>query len=165
MKALLYFVFVVDPMQGIVGCHDNFELLYHDLELGYNGGDGELSPSLIQRPFVQGSLREHSSFWLEELEPSSFVKEVIMQGYRIPFIRLRDPVCYKNHKSAIEHSKFVQDAIQELVSKHCVVQSFQCPAVCSPLSVVVNARGKERLVIDLCYINQFILMTSLGTKG
>lgn len=31
-----------------------------------------------------------------------------------------------------------------------------CPTVCSPLSVVANAQGKLRLVLDLRYINQFL---------
>ena len=47
----------------------------------------------------------------------------------------------------------------------CVEQCSQFPAVCSPLSVVVNARGKKRLVIDLRYVNQFILMEKFKYEG
>ena len=89
---------------------------------------------------VQGRLKTHSIFWLGELEPSSFVKESVTQGYRIPFIWLPDPAYYQNHKSALDHADFVKEAIQELVALSCVVQ---CPAVCSPLSVVVNAQGRK----------------------
>ena len=114
---------------------------------------------------VQGRLKTHSAFWLEELEPSSFVKEIVTQGYRIPFIQLPDPVCYRNHRSALDHADFVEEAIQELVALSCVVQCSECPAVCSPLSVVVNAQGKKRLVLDLRYVNQFILLTKFKYEG
>ena len=107
------------------------------------------SKSAVGQISVQGRLRTHSKFWLEELEPSSFVKEIITQGYRIPFIRLPDPVFYRNHRSALEHADFVEEAIKELVALFCVVQCSQCPAVCSPLSVVVKAWGKKRLILDL----------------
>ena len=108
---------------------------------------------------VQGRLRFHSQFWLDNVDPSSFVRDIVTQGYRIPFICLPDPVFYKNHRSAQEHAEFVEEAIKELVAQSCVAQCPQCPAVCSPLSVVVNARGKKHLVLDLRYVNQFILLT------
>ena len=33
----------------------------------------------------------------------------------------------------------------------------QKPHICSPLSVVSNSAGKLRLVLNLCYLNQFLL--------
>ena len=139
-----------------------------------NGGmmPGELEPiadfeseNSMDQISVQGRLRAHSKFWLEELEPSSFIKEIVTQGYRIPFIRLPDPVCYRNHRSAFGHADFVEEAIKELVALSCVVQCSECPAVCSPLSVVVNAHGKKRLVLDLRYVNQFILLAKFKYEG
>ena len=74
-------------------------------------------------------------------------------------------MCYRNHRSAIEHADFVQEAIRELVDLACVIQCPKCPVVCSPLSVVVNAHGKKRLVLDLRYVNQFILLTKFKYEG
>ena len=112
----------------------------------------------IAKPYppVQGRLKERSAFWLNELESSSFVQSIVTEGYQLPFIRLPDPVCLVNHRSACENSTFVNTAIDELVAGRCVIQSDSCPTVCSPLSVVTNAKGKQRLVIDLRYINQFL---------
>ena len=56
-------------------CH----CLDHEYEKAEQAGVSQLT--------VQGRLRSHSHFWLDELEPSSFVRDVIMHGYRIPFIR------------------------------------------------------------------------------
>ena len=53
----------------------------------------------------------------------------------------------------------MDEAIKELVALSCVAQCSQCSVVCSPLSVVVNGRGKKRLVLDLRYVNQFTLLT------
>ena len=98
---------------------------------------------------VQGRLYERAEFWLNELNASSFVREIVTQGYRIPFLKLPWPVFKCNHRSALEHSDFVSSAIQELVDSGCVLPTGTCPIVCSPLSVVVNAKGKRRLVLDL----------------
>ena len=46
-----------------------------------------------------------------------------------------------------------------------MVQCSECPAVCSPLSVVVNAQGKKRLVLDLRYVDQSILLTKFKYEG
>ena len=46
---------------------------------------------------VQGRLHEHANFWLNELEASTFVKEIVTQGYRIPFLKLPWPVFKCNH--------------------------------------------------------------------
>ena len=95
---------------------------------------------------VQGRLHEHANFWFNELEASSFVKEIITQGYRIPFLKVPWPVFKCNHRSALEHEEFVATAIEELVQTGCVVSHVECPTVCRPPSVVANAKGKLRLV-------------------
>jgi hypothetical protein len=101
---------------------------------------------------VQGRLHGHADFWLNELEASAFVRDIITQGYRIPFLKVPWPVFKCIHRSALEHEEFISTAIKELVQTGCVVPSDQCPAVCSLLSVVTNAKGKLRLVLDLRYV-------------
>ena len=45
---------------------------------------------------VQGRLKKNSEFWLNELEPSSFVAGIVTDGYRLPFIRMPDPLHHLN---------------------------------------------------------------------
>ena len=71
---------------------------------------------------VQGWLKQHETFWLNELEPSSFVAGIITGGYRLPFLRLPDAVFQLNHRSALQNASFVRDAIDGLVSGRCVVK-------------------------------------------
>ena len=105
---------------------------------------------------VQGRLRENAEFWLNELESSSFITGIITDGYRLPFLRMPDPLHHLNHKSALDNAAFVTASIDELVAARCVVGCTTCPIVTSPLSVVFNAKGKPRLVLDLRYVNQFL---------
>ena len=58
--------------------------------------------------------------------------------------------------SALEHKVFVSQALQELEENRCILKVPDCPYICSPLSVVVNAQRKLRLVINLRYLNQFL---------
>lgn len=46
-----------------------------------------------------------------------------------------------------------------------IVQPNECPPVCSPLSVVQNAKGKLRLVLDLRYVNKFLPEQKLEYEG
>jgi hypothetical protein len=56
---------------------------------------------------VQGRLREHSDYWLTELEASDFVRGIVQHGYRIPFLARPPPVFHFNHQSALQNEKFV----------------------------------------------------------
>ena len=91
------------------------------------------SAAIPSIPSVQGRLKEHEKFWLDELEPSSFLAGIISEGYRLPFLRLPDPLCQLNHRSALVSASFVMHAINELVLGRCVVECSSCPIVCSPL--------------------------------
>ena len=61
-----------------------------------------------------------------------------------------------NQQSALDHNEFVSQALEELEQNQCIVKTQDPPHVCSPLSVVSNRQGKLRLVLNLCYLNQFL---------
>ena len=44
-----------------------------------------------------------------------------------------------NQQSALEHSDFVNEAIEDLLNNGCVQKISAPPHVCSPLSVVCNS--------------------------
>lgn len=114
---------------------------------------------------VQGRLRKYSRFWTDELEASQYVCDIVTSGYRLPFLAFPPAVCAKNSKSAIEHASFVAEAIQELLEAGCVTRVSSYPTVCSPLQVVVNAKRKRRLVIDLWYVKQYLHLTKFKCEG
>ena len=114
---------------------------------------------------VQGRLRKNSKFWINELEASQFIIDIVTHGYRLPFLAFPPPVCARNHRSAFEHAEFVFEAIQKLVESGCAIGVPTCPTVCSPLQVVVNAKGKRWLVIDLRYVNQYLQLSKFKYEG
>ena len=44
-------------------------------------------------------------------------------------------------------------------------QTTECPTVCSPLQVVVNAKGKRRPVLDLRYVNHYLCQSKFKYEG
>ena len=62
-----------------------------------------------------------------------------------------------NVMSVLVNSEFVTKAITELEEYRCIRKLEERLHVCSLLSVVVNNKGKKRLVLNLRYLNQFLL--------
>jgi len=54
------------------------------------------------------------------------------------------------------------DAVRNLEYR---TQTTECPTVCSPLQVVVNAKGKRRLVLDLRYVNHYLCQSKFKYEG
>lgn len=100
-----------DSLEPDTSCQDPLDLLCTS--------QSAASPSVAS---VQGQVNQHENFWHNELEPSSFVVGIITEGYRLPFLRLPDPLFQRNHRSALENASFVGDAIDELVLGRCVVE-------------------------------------------
>ena len=133
--------------------------------------DEHLMPSMPHVPIaeaptvtVQGRLGEHSDFWLTKLEASDFVMGIVQHGYRIPFLARPPPVFRFNHQSALQNGQFVSSEIDNLVEKRCICSCNEPPLVCSPLSVVQNDKGKQRLVVDLHCVNQFLPIRNSSMK-
>ena len=105
---------------------------------------------------VKGRLREHVDFWREVVKAPAFIIDCIQNGYKLPFFSEPPPNRLNNSASALKYKDFVSQAIAELLRNGCVKKLESAPHVCSPLSVVVNTKGKKRLVINLRYLNQFL---------
>ena len=71
----------------------------------------------------------------------------------------------KNYQSAVRNAQFVSQSIQDLVYGNCVIECVKCPLVCSPLQVVTSAKGKQQLVINLRYVNQYLHQHKFKYEG
>ena len=109
---------------------------------------------------VKGRLKAATGFWVEVLQTPSPVIDWIQEGYKLPLVKVPTQFFQANHKSAVEHSDFVTEAINELLNYHCIREVPNQPHVCSPLSVVCNGKGKRRLVINLRHLNQYLWKTT-----
>ena len=77
---------------------------------------------------------------------------------------LPDPFSQSNHISSLVHKSFVTEAVTELLANQCINRVTEKPYICSPLSVVENAEGKLRLVLNLRYLNRFLYQAKFKYK-
>ena len=101
-------------------------------ELVENSVDASDLPSDVISPEYQegvpivkfkGSLKRNIAFW-EHIGASRFVRDTIVDGYRIPFIYTPPAASFRNNRSAIQHSEFVGQAISDLLIAGSVVECF-----------------------------------------
>ena len=78
---------------------------------------------------------------------------VIDKGYKLPFIETPESRSFLNNKSAFENEKFVSETLAELLKDSSVKEVDYIPCVVNPLSVSTDASGKQRLILDLRYVN------------
>ena len=104
---------------------------------------------------VKGRLKLHIDFW-KKICASSFILSVISKGYCLPFVQTPQRAHLPNNKSALAHSTFVHNAIEELLIYKRVSEVSQLPFVVNPLSVPVQRSGKKRLILDLRHVNQYL---------
>jgi len=106
---------------------------------------------------VVGRLRKNILFWKKDLLASNFVLSIIEFGYYMPFLE-HPPLCHtKNNKSSLKHPGFIEQAINALLEKGCIIELEDRPYCCNPLTVA--ERPKLRLVIDLRHVNKYIKTT------
>jgi hypothetical protein len=122
---------------------DFYEQNYSDYEQG------------SAEPIVKGRLKAAAKF-LESINASSFVMDVINEGYKIPFIHTPQRGMFKNNQSALTNKEFVLSAINDLLDKGLIAECSDIPEVVNPLSVSVQSSGKKRLILDLRYVNQYL---------
>ena len=104
---------------------------------------------------VKGRLKSLLNFWVEALDASDFVLDMIRRGYRLPFAQYPSQCFLKNNRSALQHPEFVAKAITELLSNGCIVEHVVPPFCANPLTV---AEGKKlRLVVDLRHVNNCLV--------
>ena len=104
---------------------------------------------------VKGRLKHTIASW-EDIGASLFIRQIILQGYKIPFIYTPAPAQFPNNRSAIQNSDFVDQAIFDLLVVGSVVECELCPNHREPLSVSIQSTGKKRLLLDLQYPNYYV---------
>jgi hypothetical protein len=78
---------------------------------------------------VVGRLPASLPFWRHVLKVNNFVLDIVEHGYTIPFVT--EPISARtaNNKSALDHPKFVREAIHQLLLS-TVVRGTKAPSYC-----------------------------------
>ena len=105
---------------------------------------------------VKGRLRMNLKFW-QDIGASQWIIDILLLGYCLPFLYEPNKKFFKNHASALRNADFVSQEIAKLVKSGALIKVNESDlCVCSPLGVVTNASGKQRLILDLWYINEHL---------
>jgi hypothetical protein len=67
----------------------------------------------------------------------------------------------KNNKSSIEHKHFVDTAIVELLKGGLVKELSNRPRVVNPLTVSINGKEKEQLMLDLRHVSKQVVLNDI----
>ena len=86
---------------------------------------------------IKGSLKRHITYW-ENIGASAFILDIISSGYKIPFYLTPESYFSNNNRSAIEHSDFVRDSIEDLIANGFAIKVPFKPACVNPLTVSIN---------------------------
>ena len=106
---------------------------------------------------VKGRLKDHIQFWVN-IQAPEFILSVISEGYKLPLLHTPPRSFTKNNLSAIKNSVFVTESILDLLASDRISEfSKDSLHVINPLSVSTQSSGKRRLILDLRFVNQFIL--------
>ena len=107
-------------------------------------------------PMSEGSpvnrLKNHASKF-KQVTSDSYILDVVMNGYKLPFKTLPDSAVLKNNKSARSNPTFVVEEIDRLLDKGVIQEVQERPYVVNPLTVAFSRSGKPRLVLDCRHIN------------
>ena len=113
----------------------------------------ERKDSKNTQKFVPGGIHKSSTqeFWRDELKASSWVLDVLDNGYVIPFTE--PPPIYEedNNGSAKNNMEFVRQAVQELVEQGVVEIVSKKPRCVSPLTVASRDLPDGSKKLRLCW--------------
>ena len=118
--------------------------------------DFEFEECETDRDFSVGTLRKTLNFGLMSFRLMSlfwklFVRATIFHSFPCQTIIVFPTV--------VPHllRNFFSDAIEELIRRGYVMELESMPEFCNPLHVAVQGNGKLRFIIDLSYLNKFVL--------
>lgn len=106
-------------------------------------------------------MKKHINFW-RDIGCYDYIIDTIQNGYRIPFYTTPPSVHLNNNRSALSHSEFVVEAIDDLLIRGLAIEcTDNLPVVVNPLTVSVQKNGKKRLILDLRHVNAHLWKTPI----
>ena len=106
-----------------------------------------------QQSFKPGSIhgQKEKEFWEKDLKAGSWVKELLKDGYIIPFTKMPEPYEEDNNGSAKQNMDFVRKAVNELLEQGVIEIVKTKPTCVSPLTVASRVLPDGTIKHRLCW--------------
>ena len=101
---------------------------------------------------------------MKSIGVSPYISDVIEFGYKIPLRVIPSPKILLNNASSRKQPDFVHSAIDKLLFDGAIVECIEAPDVVNPLTVA-ERNGKFRMVLDLRYLNEFVVKRKVTFEG
>ena len=105
----------LEEFDGCLYENSTYEYQYEKQKLSKNKMEFKCGDSY--NPKVKSRLKQNIKFWSETLKANKAIFNVLKEGYKLPLYTVPKPAHFNNNKSAITHSDFVSEAIQDLLKK------------------------------------------------
>ena len=96
----------------------------------------------VDRISPVGRLKDRVHVW-DQLQVDIYIRDVIVNGYKLPFKELPLSVFLNNNRSARENPEFVDSEIQSLLKLKCISEVSQTPYVVNPLMWLMESPGNQ----------------------
>ena len=83
------------------------------------------------------------------MKANKVIVNVLKEGYKLPSYTVPKSAHFNNNKSAITHSDFVSEAIQDLLKTNRIIEVNELPHAVNSLPVTMQNSGKKGLILDL----------------
>ena len=105
----------LEEFDGCLYENSTYEYQYEKQKLSKNKMEFKCGDSY--NPKVKSRLKQNIKFWSETLKANKAIFNVLKEGYKLPLYTVPKPAHFNNNKSAITHSDFVSEAVQDLLKK------------------------------------------------
>ena len=112
---------------------------------------------------VVGRLKDGLKF-MKNIGISPYISDVLEFGYRIPLRLIPESKHLRNNASSRAHPDFVRKSIDKLIFDGAVEECSEPPKIVNPLTVV-DRNGKLRLVLDLRYVNEYVVKRKVSFES
>ena len=110
---------------------------------------------------VKGKLKEKHEFKQNTIKANKTIFQITEKGYLLPLIEIPSEAKLSNNESFLTNSGFVQGAMADMLLLGTIKQVKTPLRVINSLSVSLNSKVKEQLILDLRLVNDHLYLKKI----
>ena len=127
---------------GFLYENSTYEYQYEKQKISENKMEFECGDSANSN--VKSRLKQNIKFWCETLKANKAIVNVLKEGYKLPYT-VPKSAHFNNNKSAITHSDFVSEAIQDLLKTNRITEVNDMGQFLNPHSTCLSLTSNKAI--------------------